>query len=118
MAIAAARLGLSVATVGNMPLDVYGRFLKDTLQVCASKKSQNHDMVVVAWCTLEHVHNHLSLITAYVMSGFKRLCVRRCAECVKQEPHVTSLEKGARGSLYVAALSDEVESMDMHYATS
>lgn len=36
VAIAAARLGLSVATCGNIPLDIYGQFLKDTLQAGAS----------------------------------------------------------------------------------
>lgn len=58
VAIAAARLGLSVATCGNIPSDIYGEFLKDTLQVPPIPSS----VCVQPFCILGHVQ--LSSMTA------------------------------------------------------
>lgn len=50
VAIAAARLGLSVATCGNIPSDVYGHFLKDVLQVSALISNWNRSTFLLACC--------------------------------------------------------------------
>ena len=48
VAIAAARLGLAVATCGNLPADVYGRFLSETLQVCLPPKPSVQEQLYMA----------------------------------------------------------------------
>lgn len=69
VAIAAARLGLSVATCGNIPSDIYGEFLKDTLQVPPIPSS----VCPQPFCILGHVQYHLGSMTARALSMWTRL---------------------------------------------